>query len=46
MDERDAPRTTRARTGLALFGALFGFGRRDDDTPTDGLRADGGDHER
>ncbi|WP_323674395.1 hypothetical protein [Halorubellus sp. PRR65] len=40
MNERDSPRTTRARTGLALFGAVFGFGGRDD-----ALRADGGDED-
>jgi hypothetical protein len=40
MDERDAPRTTRARTGLALFGAIFGFDSNDDD-----LRADGGERD-
>ena len=35
MDEGDAPGTTRARTGLALFGALFGFGDRDEHTSHD-----------
>jgi hypothetical protein len=40
MSERDAPRTTRARTGLALFAAVFGFGETDGD-----VRADGGERD-
>jgi hypothetical protein len=40
MDERDAPGTTRARTSLALFGAIFGFGDHDGE-----VRADGGEED-
>ncbi|MFC6952214.1 hypothetical protein [Halorubellus litoreus] len=40
MDERDVPGTTRARTSLALFAAIFGFGDRSGD-----VRADGGERD-
>ena len=40
MSERDEPGTTRTRTGLALFGAIFGFGDSGGD-----VRADGGDRD-
>ncbi|WP_227133842.1 hypothetical protein [Halorubellus salinus] len=55
MGERDVPRTTRARTGLALFGAIFGFGDRNgppeahradgEVVDDDGVRADGGEED-
>jgi hypothetical protein len=53
MDNADAPRTTRARTGLALFGAIFGFddgdARDDGDRRGDAggrVRTDGGERDR